>query len=148
MLKIEYDSKKDLMQVNDWQKESNMEEVLTLLMILWDETILSSKGTITDEMLFKEMKELSKLRLGGKDEKEVFKEHFTKPSYTDLEREIKDLQEENKMQDHELERLRNNIKEVRELRKKISNCYYEDGFELDTPMLLEYIDEILDKENK
>ena len=62
--------------------------------------------------------------------------------------ELKELQEENKMQDHELERLRNIIKEVRELRKKISNCYYEDGFELDTPMLLEYIDEILDKENK
>lgn len=40
------------------------------------------------------------------------------------------------------------IKEVRELRKKISNLYYEDGFDLDTPMLLKYIDEILDKENK
>lgn len=50
--------------------------------------------------------------------------------------------------DKEIERLHSIIKEVRELRKKISNCYYEDGFELDTPMLLEYIDKILDKENK
>ena len=123
MLKIEYDSKKDLMQVNDWQKESNMQEVLTLLMILWDETILCGKGTITDEILFKEMKELSRLRLDGKDEKEVFKEHFIKPSYTDLEKEIKELQEENKMQDHELERLRNIIKEVREF---ISNHFIAD----------------------
>ena len=48
----------------------------------------------------------------------------------------------------EIERLNNIIKEVRELRKKISNLYYEEGFELDTPMLLKYIDKILDKENK
>ena len=51
-------------------------------------------------------------------------------------------------QGEEIERLHSIIKEVRELRKKISNWYYEDGFELDTPMLLEYIDEILDKENE
>ena len=41
--------------------------------------------------------------------------------------------------------LKNMEKEVRELRKKISNLYYEEGFELDTPMLLKYIDKILDK---
>lgn len=46
---------------------------------------------------------------------------------------------------NEIERLNNIIKEVRELRNKISNLYYEDGFELDTPMLLKNIDEILDK---
>lgn len=48
-------------------------------------------------------------------------------------------------QNEEIERLHSIIKEVRELRKKISNLYYEDGFDLDTPMLLKYIDEILDK---
>ena len=88
MIKVEYDDKKDLIKINDWQKESDMEEILTLLMILWDEVVLSSKGTITDEILFKEMKELSKLRLGGKEEKEVFEEYFTKASYTDLEKRI------------------------------------------------------------
>lgn len=88
MIKVEYDDKKDLIKINDWQKESDMQEILTLLMILWDEVVLSSKGTITDELLFKEMKALSKLRLGGKDEKEVFKEHYIKPSYTDLEQRI------------------------------------------------------------
>lgn len=76
------------------------------------------------------------------------KKWFDNEMIKTYEQEIKELQEENKMQDRELERLRNIIKEVRELRKKISNCYYEDGFELDTPMLLEYIDGILDKENK
>ena len=40
------------------------------------------------------------------------------------------------------------LKEVRELRNKISNLYYEEGYELDTPMLLKYIDEILDKVDK
>lgn len=45
----------------------------------------------------------------------------------------------------EIERLKNIIKEVRELRNKISNLYYEEGFELDTSMLLKYIDKILDK---
>ena len=48
----------------------------------------------------------------------------------------------------EIERLHSIIKEVRELRNKISNLYYEEGFELDTPMLLKYIDEILDKVDK
>ena len=40
------------------------------------------------------------------------------------------------------------LKEVRELRNKISNLYYKEGYELDTPMLLKYIDEILDKVDK
>lgn len=88
MIKVEYDDKKDLININDWQKESDMQEILTLLMILWDEVVLSSEGTITDELLFKEMKALSKLRLGGKEEKEVFEEYFIKPSYTDLEKRI------------------------------------------------------------
>lgn len=39
------------------------------------------------------------------------------------------------------------IKEVRELRKKLSYQYYEMGFEVDIPMMLKYLDEILDKEN-
>ena len=47
--------------------------------------------------------------------------------------------------ENEIERLNNIIKEVRELRNKISNLYYEEGFELDTPTSLKYIDEILDK---
>lgn len=37
------------------------------------------------------------------------------------------------------------IKEVRELRKKLSYQYYEMGFEVDIPMMLKYLDEILDK---
>ena len=45
-------------------------------------------------------------------------------------------------------KLKGIIKEVRELRNKISNLYYEEGYELDTPMLLKYIDEILDKADK
>lgn len=61
---------------------------------------------------------------------------------------ITDLHIQNYLKEMENVRLHSIIKEVRELRKKISNCYYKDGFELDTPMLLEYIDEILDKENK
>ena len=61
---------------------------------------------------------------------------------------IDDLVNENEMLQDKVYKLESIIKEVRELRKKISNLYYEDGFDLDTPMLLKYIDEILDKENK
>ena len=59
--------------------------------------------------------------------------------------EIPKIREALEKADKEIERLNNIIKEVRELRKKISNLYYEEGFELDTPMLLKYIDKILDK---
>ena len=86
MIKIEYDGKKDIIKLNDWQKESDMEEILTLLMILWDDVIITGRGRITDEILFQEMKSLEKIRLGGKEKEEMFEEHFTKASYTDLEK--------------------------------------------------------------
>ena len=60
-------------------------------------------------------------------------------------RSIKEMDKRLDEREQEIERLNNIIKEVRELRKKISNLYYEEGFELDTPMLLKYIDKILDK---
>lgn len=75
--------------------------------------------------------------------------------YLDAVEEIKSLQEENKIQDHELERLRNIIKEVREYTKKhfiaddgaICKELEERFCEINYSFIDELL-EILDKESK
>ncbi len=83
------------------------------------------------------------------------KKWFDNEMIKTYEQEIKELQEENKMQDHELERLRNIIKEVREYTKKhfmstdgeICIDFGDHTCEINDNFLDELL-EILDKENK
>lgn len=88
---------------------------------------------------------LQELKCGGRP---MTKLELLQKENEELKERIHDLLIDDTEYKLENERLNNIINEVRELRKKISNLYYEEGFELDTPMLLKYIDEILDKGEK
>ena len=60
------------------------------------------------------------------------------------------LCENEEEKDKEIEKLHSIIKEVREMRKYLSNKYYEMGEEVDMGVIIENLDRILDKveENK
>lgn len=51
----------------------------------------------------------------------------------------------NERQEHRIEELQDGIKEVREMRKYLSNKYYEMGEEVDMGVIIEHLDRILDK---